>query len=107
VVTAYALAFGSLALVGGRLAHQHQSRHESGRAHVRSGTTRAYLASDDADFVTGTAFPLHGGTTAAFTVPDRPKRMVETRPLVTTKSNRYVTFSARAINHPAGPGRLR
>jgi MFS family permease len=42
VVTAYALAFGSLLLVGGRLAHQHQSRHESVRAHVRSGTTRAY-----------------------------------------------------------------
>src|ERR1700678_1497412 len=81
VVTAYALAFGSLVLVGGRLAHQHQSRHESVRAHVRSGTTRAYPASDDADFLTGTAFPVHGGTTAAFTVPDRPKRMVETRPL--------------------------
>ena len=43
----------------------------------------------------------------AFTVPDRRQRMVETGPLVTTKSNRYVTFSARAINHPAGPGRVR
>jgi hypothetical protein len=103
---AYALAFGSLLLVGGRLAHQHQSRHESVRARVRSGTTRAYPASD-ADIVTGSAFPVHGGTTAAFTVPDRPKRMVETGPLVTTKSNRYLTFSARAINHPAGPGRFR
>jgi hypothetical protein len=56
--------------------------------------------------VTGAGFPLDGGITAAFTAPDRPNRMVETRPLVTTKSNRYVTFSARAIDHPAGPGQL-
>ena len=46
VVTAHALAFGSPLLVGGRLAHQHQSRHESVRAHVRSGATRAYPASE-------------------------------------------------------------
>jgi NAD(P)-dependent dehydrogenase (short-subunit alcohol dehydrogenase family) len=31
--------------------------------------TVAYLASDDAGFVTGTAFPLDGGITSAFTVP--------------------------------------
>ena len=43
----------------------------------------------------------------AFTVPDRPQRVVETGPLVTTKSNRYVSFSAKAIDHPAGPGRVR
>lgn len=31
--------------------------------------TVAYLASDDAGFVTGAAFPLDGGITSAFTVP--------------------------------------
>jgi NAD(P)-dependent dehydrogenase (short-subunit alcohol dehydrogenase family) len=31
--------------------------------------TVAYLASDDAGFVTGSAFPLEGGITGAFTVP--------------------------------------
>jgi NAD(P)-dependent dehydrogenase (short-subunit alcohol dehydrogenase family) len=31
--------------------------------------TVAYLASDDAGFVTGAAFPIHGGITSAFTVP--------------------------------------
>jgi NAD(P)-dependent dehydrogenase (short-subunit alcohol dehydrogenase family) len=31
--------------------------------------TVAYLASDDAGFVTGAAFPLDGGMTSAFTVP--------------------------------------
>lgn len=31
--------------------------------------TFAYLASDDAGFVTGAAFPLDGGMTCAFTVP--------------------------------------
>jgi NAD(P)-dependent dehydrogenase (short-subunit alcohol dehydrogenase family) len=31
--------------------------------------TVAYLASDDAGFITGAAFPLDGGITAAFTVP--------------------------------------
>jgi NAD(P)-dependent dehydrogenase (short-subunit alcohol dehydrogenase family) len=31
--------------------------------------TVAYLASDDAGFITGTAFPLDGGITTAFTVP--------------------------------------
>ena len=31
--------------------------------------TAAYLASDDAGFVTASSFPLNGGITAAFTVP--------------------------------------
>jgi NAD(P)-dependent dehydrogenase (short-subunit alcohol dehydrogenase family) len=31
--------------------------------------TVAYLASDDADFITGAAFPLDGGISSAFTVP--------------------------------------
>jgi NAD(P)-dependent dehydrogenase (short-subunit alcohol dehydrogenase family) len=31
--------------------------------------TVAYLASDDAGFVTGAAIPLDGGITSAFTVP--------------------------------------
>jgi NAD(P)-dependent dehydrogenase (short-subunit alcohol dehydrogenase family) len=31
--------------------------------------TVAYLASDDAGFVTASAFPIEGGITAAFTVP--------------------------------------
>jgi NAD(P)-dependent dehydrogenase (short-subunit alcohol dehydrogenase family) len=31
--------------------------------------TVAYLASDDAGFITGAAFPLDGGITSAFTVP--------------------------------------
>jgi NAD(P)-dependent dehydrogenase (short-subunit alcohol dehydrogenase family) len=31
--------------------------------------TVAYLASDDAGFVTGSAFPIDGGITSAFTVP--------------------------------------
>jgi NAD(P)-dependent dehydrogenase (short-subunit alcohol dehydrogenase family) len=31
--------------------------------------TVAYLASDDAGFITGAAFPLEGGITSAFTVP--------------------------------------
>lgn len=31
--------------------------------------TVAYLASDDAGFVTASAFPLDGGITTAFTVP--------------------------------------
>ena len=31
--------------------------------------TVAYLASDDAGFITGAAFPLNGGITTAFTVP--------------------------------------
>jgi NAD(P)-dependent dehydrogenase (short-subunit alcohol dehydrogenase family) len=31
--------------------------------------TVAYLASDDASFITGAAFPLNGGITSAFTVP--------------------------------------
>jgi len=31
--------------------------------------TVAYLASDDAGFITGAAFPLHGGISSAFTVP--------------------------------------
>jgi NAD(P)-dependent dehydrogenase (short-subunit alcohol dehydrogenase family) len=41
----------------------------------RFGTTEelagtvAYLASDDAGFITGAAFPLNGGITSAFTVP--------------------------------------
>jgi hypothetical protein len=81
--------------------------HELVRALVRSATTCAYPASDDADFVTGAAFPVDGGITAAFTAPDRPNRMVETRPLVTTKSNRHITFFARAIDHPVGPGNSR
>jgi NAD(P)-dependent dehydrogenase (short-subunit alcohol dehydrogenase family) len=32
-------------------------------------STVAYLASDDAGFITGAAFPLDGGITSAFTVP--------------------------------------
>ena len=31
--------------------------------------TVAYLASNDAGFITGAAFPLDGGITSAFTVP--------------------------------------
>jgi NAD(P)-dependent dehydrogenase (short-subunit alcohol dehydrogenase family) len=31
--------------------------------------TVAYLASDDAGFVTAAAFPIEGGITGAFTVP--------------------------------------
>jgi len=38
-------------------APQYQFRHELVRALVRSTTTRAYPASNDADFVTGAAFP--------------------------------------------------
>jgi NAD(P)-dependent dehydrogenase (short-subunit alcohol dehydrogenase family) len=36
--------------------------------------TVAYLASDDSGFVTASAFPLNGGITTAFTVPERPAR---------------------------------
>jgi NAD(P)-dependent dehydrogenase (short-subunit alcohol dehydrogenase family) len=39
-----------------------------GRLEELAGTV-AYLASDDAGFVTGAAFPLDGGITSAFTVP--------------------------------------
>ena len=39
-----------------------------GRPNELAGTV-AYLASDDAGFVTGAAFPLDGGITSAFTVP--------------------------------------
>jgi NAD(P)-dependent dehydrogenase (short-subunit alcohol dehydrogenase family) len=39
-----------------------------GRLNELAGTV-AYLASDDAGFVTGAAFPLDGGITSAFTVP--------------------------------------
>lgn len=39
-----------------------------GTADELAGTV-AYLASDDAGFVTGAAFPLDGGITTAFTVP--------------------------------------
>ena len=31
--------------------------------------TVAYLASDDAGYVTASAFPLDGGITAAYTIP--------------------------------------
>jgi NAD(P)-dependent dehydrogenase (short-subunit alcohol dehydrogenase family) len=40
-----------------------------GTAQELAGTV-AYLASDDAGFVTGAAFPLDGGITSAFTVPE-------------------------------------
>lgn len=36
--------------------------------------TAAYLASDDAGFVTAASFPLNGGIPGAFTVPDTPSR---------------------------------
>ncbi|GGE03412.1 3-oxoacyl-ACP reductase [Aureimonas endophytica] len=36
--------------------------------------TAAYLASDDAGFVTAASFPLNGGIPGAFTVPDLPPR---------------------------------
>lgn len=36
--------------------------------------TAAYLASDDAGFVTATSFPLNGGIPQAFTVPASPPR---------------------------------
>lgn len=36
--------------------------------------TAAYLASDDAGFVTAALFPLNGGIPGAFTVPDTPPR---------------------------------
>ncbi len=39
-----------------------------GKVEELAGTV-AYLASDDAGFVTGAAFPLDGGITSAFTVP--------------------------------------
>jgi NAD(P)-dependent dehydrogenase (short-subunit alcohol dehydrogenase family) len=39
-----------------------------GRPEELAGTV-AYLASDDAGFITGAAFPLDGGITSAFTVP--------------------------------------
>ena len=35
--------------------------------------TAAYLASDDAGFVTAASFPLNGGIPHAFTVPDEPR----------------------------------
>ncbi len=34
--------------------------------------TVAYLASEDSGFVTGSSFPVNGGITTAFTVPDDP-----------------------------------
>ncbi|WP_202617980.1 SDR family oxidoreductase [Aureimonas leprariae] len=37
--------------------------------------TAAYLASDDAGFVTAGSFPLNGGIPGAFTVPDLPPRL--------------------------------
>ncbi len=37
--------------------------------------TAAYLASDDAGFVTAASFPLNGGIPNAFTVPDAPPRL--------------------------------
>ena len=38
--------------------------------------TAAYLASDDAGFVTAASFPLNGGISIAFTVPDTPPHPV-------------------------------
>jgi hypothetical protein len=35
-----------------------------------AGGTVAFLASDDAGFITAAAVPLDGGITAAFTVPE-------------------------------------
>jgi NAD(P)-dependent dehydrogenase (short-subunit alcohol dehydrogenase family) len=39
-----------------------------GRAEEVAGTV-AFLASDDAGYVTASAFPLDGGITAAYTIP--------------------------------------
>ena len=39
-----------------------------------AAATIAFLASDDAGFITATAIPLDGGITGAFTVPERPGR---------------------------------
>jgi NAD(P)-dependent dehydrogenase (short-subunit alcohol dehydrogenase family) len=39
-----------------------------------AAATIAFLASDDAGFITASAIPLDGGITEAFTVPERPGR---------------------------------
>ena len=48
--------------------HIHYPMGRFGTPDELAGTV-AYLASDDAGFVTGAAFPLDGGITSAFTVP--------------------------------------
>jgi NAD(P)-dependent dehydrogenase (short-subunit alcohol dehydrogenase family) len=52
--------------VAGRNAHMPMGRF--GRADEVAATV-AYLASDDAGYVTASAFPLDGGITAAYTIP--------------------------------------
>jgi NAD(P)-dependent dehydrogenase (short-subunit alcohol dehydrogenase family) len=53
--------------LAGRLIHWPMGRF--GTLDEATGTV-AFLASDDAGFITGAAIPLDGGITRAFTVPD-------------------------------------